>query len=222
MIELQREVLSNPDLEQISGMIWFEPVGSARGKDRQFTMKDGGKVQYKFHIALDPATYTTGPKPTRDIVVNFLMANNIVFKCGGSVLPEAYMKPGGQFAKMFTVYTGTVEEFYIVAKGMQQLVKKYKLKGIPLKELTDSGSNQQYELVVPGTNNTLYYTIEAASAEALIQAGLFTEAERPGLVFQEGKSYANAIYLGSSGIGYKYRLPIIKHYMGEGPVDFLF
>jgi hypothetical protein len=228
MIELEKAPMPNPPIELEQDPWWWKVVGRKATGHRLTTMSDGGKVQYKYHIALDPATFITGPnkEQSRTIVVNFLVANGIPFKCGGSDSPDVYMKPGGQHGKMFTIYAETEEQFYIVAKGMQELVKKYKLTGIPLAEIIAGGGNQQYEKVVPNTNNTLYYTIEAADATALINAGAFTEADRPGLEFLHGKIYPDVAYLGggSNSVtkGYSQRIKVVEHYMGEGPIDFLF
>ena len=169
-MKYQREVLSNPDYEQRYGQIWYYPVTQGGGKDTHFTMSDGQFVQYKFHIALDPTSYMIGANPSRDIVSTFLLENNIDHKCGGADREDAYMKPGGQHGKMFTVYTASLDDFYIVAKGMQELVKKYKLKGIPLAEIKAGKGNQQYEKVIPNTNDTLYYTVELATPEAIYAA----------------------------------------------------
>lgn len=164
------KVLTNPDYERRHRQIWYYPVDQGDGKDSPSTMSDGELVQYKFHIALDPATYKSGANPSRDIVATFLSKNNIDHKCGGQKLEDAYMKPGDQHGKMFTVYCSSLKDFYIVAKGMQQLVKKYKLEGIPLEKIKAGGGNQQYERVVPNTNNTLYYTVERATHEAVYTA----------------------------------------------------
>ena len=224
-MKYQREVLSNPDYEQ-RGQIWYYPVTQGDDKDTYHVMSDGEFVQYKFHIALDPATYKSGANPSRDIVSTFLLKNSIDHKCGGADGSHYYMTTGGQHGKMFTVYTASDEEFYIVARGMQELVKKYKLKGIPLAEIKAGGGNQQYEKVVPNTNDTLYYTIEAADATALINAGAFTEADRPGIEALHGRPYPDVAYLGSGpnsvDRGYSQRIKVVEHYMGEGPIDFLF
>ena len=182
-MKYQRQVLSNPDYGQRGNQIWYVPVTQGQPKDTHFTMSDGEFVQYKFHIALDPATYKTGPNPSRDIVSAFLMNNNIDHKCGGAAGVAIYTTPGGQHGKMFTVYTASKEQFYIVAKGMQELVSKYNLKGIPLAEIKAGGGNQQYEKVIPNTNDTLYYTVEMATSEAVYSA---IRSQRPEWIVEDG------------------------------------
>ena len=215
------EVLSYPDYKR-SSQIWYYPVGKGGGKDRSFTMSDGESVQYKFHIALDPSMYKESVEdriPSRDVVSTFLLKNNIYHKCGGDYGAHYYMNPGTQYGKMFTVYTANLEEFYIVAKGMRELAAKYDLHGIPLESFKTSGSNMQYEIPVPDTNDTLYYTVEKASPGAIINSGSLPEEARSTL---EAKASGGLVYLGSSGAGYEHRLPVLNHYMGEGPIDFLY
>jgi len=255
-MKYRREVLSNPDYEQRGGQIWYYPVTQGDGKDTHFTMSDGELIQYKFHIALDPTTYKTGANPSRDIVSTFLLKNNIDHKCGGADDEHYYMTPGNQHGKMFTVYTASLDEFYTVAKGMQELVKKYKLTGIPLAEIKAGGGNQQYEKVVPNTNNTLYYTVEMATPEAIYAAVRSQHPEwivhdkldssgnrmmvinayskgngQIGMGYGEYKSIRGgrykiagqqAIYMGGDARGYLLREVVVDHYMGEGPIDFLF
>lgn len=254
-MKYQREVLSNPDYKRRHSQIWYYPVTQGEGKDTHHVMSDGEFVQYKFHIALDPATYKSGANPSRDIVSTFLLKNSIDHKCGGADGNHYYMTPGGQHGKMFTVYTASDEEFYIVAKGMQELVKKYKLKGIPLAEIKAGGGNQQYEKVVPNTNDTLYYTVEMATPNAIYAAIRSQHPEwivhdKPdssgytmmvinayskgngqiGMGYGEYKSRSvrykiagqQAIYMGGNELGYLLREAVVEHYMGEGPIDFLF
>lgn len=201
-MKYQREVLSNPDYEQ-RGQIWYYPVTQGDGKDTYHVMSDGEFVQYKFHIALDPATYKSGANPSRDIVSTFLLKNSIDHKCGGADGSHYYMTTGGQHGKMFTVYTASDEEFYIVARGMQELVKKYKLKGIPLAEIKAGGGNQQYEKVIPNTNDTLYYTVEMATSEAVYSA---IRSQRPEWIVEDG--------LNSFGI-FRMSLKVPSHVVGE-------
>ena len=75
-----------------------------------------------------------------------------------------------QYGKTFTVYITSEDEMYRVAKGMQILAKKYNLKGIKPSKFKAIGANMTYERPVPGTNNTLYYAVEMATAEAIYQA----------------------------------------------------
>lgn len=202
-MKYQRQVLSNPDYKQRGRQIWYYPVTQGQPQDTDFTMSDGESVQYKFHIALDPATYKTGPNPSRDIVSAFLMKNNIGHKCGGATGAAAYTTPGGQHGKMFTVYTASKEQFYTVAKGMQELVKKYNLKGIPLAEIKAGGGNQQYEKVIPNTNDTLYYTVEMATSEAVYSA---IRSQRPEWIVEDGlNSFGN----------FRMSLKVPPHVVGE-------
>ena len=105
---------------------WYYPVGAVIPKGESTVMPDGERVEYKFHIALDPATYMSGANPSRDIVSTFLLKNNIAHKCAGTKhLSDSVFTGGKQYGKMFTVYPATLDEFYIIAKGIQELVKKY-------------------------------------------------------------------------------------------------
>jgi hypothetical protein len=251
---------SRPEIRR-GTQIWYNSKGVRPGMSMDVTTADGEVLQYKFHIALDPSTYMTGPKPSRDIVVSFLTANGIHFKCGGSNKKESYMDTkSDQYGKMFTIYATTKEQFYIVAKGMQQLVKKYNLQGISQADLISAGANQQYELSIPETNNTLYYTVERTTPGAVFSAiralhpkwiikddtdsfgnprmivhnPKFTTGQvginyghardTNGNKIEIGPEFVQGLYLGGekNPESYSLRESVLKHYMGEGPVDFLF
>lgn len=243
---------------------WYYPVGQSIPKGKSTVMPDGERVEYKFHIALDPATYMSGANPSRDIVSTFLLKNNIAHKCAGTKhLSDEVFTGGKQYGKMFTVYPATLEDFYIIAKGMQELVKKYSLQGITKTEFEAQRSAMQYEKVVRYTNNTLYYTVEMVTYEGLRNAirgqhpawivkddwwgpekkrwdmRIVHPVYGPGVVgsqFGETKdpTYGfytvdpsphggahRAYYLGRYMESYAMRPIVIEHYMGEGPVDFL-
>lgn len=134
------------------------------------------KIIYKYHICLELDTYLT---KGRKVVSNFLHKNKIMHKCVGTKGRSPTENPftdiisnesDSQYGKTFTVYITSEDEMYRVAKGMQILAKKYNLKGIKPSKFKAIGSNMTYERPVPGTNNTLYYAVEMATAEAIYQA----------------------------------------------------
>ena len=57
MIELEKAPMPNPPIELEQDPWWWKVVGRKATGHRLTTMSDGGKVQYKYHIALDPATF---------------------------------------------------------------------------------------------------------------------------------------------------------------------
>jgi len=134
------------------------------------------KIIYKYHICLELDTYLT---KGRKVVSNFLHKNKILHKCVGTKGRSPTENPftdiisnesDSQYGKTFTVYITSEDEMYRVAKGMQILAKKYNLKGIKPSKFKAISSNMTYERPVPGTNNTLYYAVEMATAEAIYQA----------------------------------------------------
>ena len=146
------------------------------------------KIIYKYHICLDLDTYLT---KGRKIVSNFLHKNKIMHKCVGTKGRSPTENPftdiisnelASQYGKTFTVYITSEDEMYRVAKGMQILAKKYNLKGIKPSKFKAIGSNMTYERPVPGTNNTLYYAVEMATAEAVYQA---ITNQAPGMVIKD-------------------------------------
>jgi len=150
--------------------MWMYKDTEHRSGDGQLRVKmdDGEIVQYKFHIALDPSDYM---ERTRNIVSTFLNRNKIHYKCGGSKGNQGWRTPGDtQYGKMFTLYVENHKEAITVAKGMVLLAAKHNLKGITFDPKDES--NMTYERAVPGTNNTLYYTVEKASAGAVVKAGM--------------------------------------------------
>jgi hypothetical protein len=203
-------------------------------------MADGETVQYKLHISLDYSNYM---KETRDIVATFLSANKIYYKCGGSRGQQAWNQPReGQYGKMFTLYPRNEEEFFVIVKGMRELVPKYNLKGITYDP--KSPSYMTYEKAVPGTNNTLYYTVEGCTKEAL-RKSVKDEIDHKG--YWVGKTLikkakykfdrlvdnniadhvdlygdSGICYLGGYDLLYSARLNILNRYWGQGPIDFLF
>ena len=251
MIELERGPRKNPDFSRtIQGQLdWmYYPVDKAHFVEHQSNgqhttmMSDGGKVQYKFHIVLDPSDYLTR---TRKIVTNFLYENRIYHKSvGDKPRPGALKgdfvgaianKSSSQYAKPFTLYCATLEQFYIVAKGMQEMTKKYSLQGMAPAVFDGLGSNMQYERAIPDTNNTLYYTVEKVdpvagynSIQKVPDAFGNTIKNWERQAKKDANTYGiegNMIYEihipMSDKPRYFYRKTVMDHYMGEGPVDFL-
>lgn len=242
-------VRRNPDYEYDGSWMYF-PKDKAHfendtktGGQHFNTMSDGERVQYKFHICPELSDYLSR---TRKIILNFLHKNKIYHKMVGNkygdfdnyIANETYP----QYGKPFTIYCSTLEEFYIVTKGMQQLVKKYKIKGVDPSKFKELNSNMQYERPVPGTNNTLYYTVEMATVKAVedsirsqkpeyisyadIMGGMLVDMDGvSGFIgagvgerrkFRDGVS---SVYLKSPA--YALRELVMEHYWGQGPIDFL-
>jgi hypothetical protein len=226
----------------------YRPVDLPYKSQHITTMKDGERVQYKYHICLDFDDYLTR---TREIVTNFLFENKIYHKSvsekHGDFTNSISNEGSSQYGKTFTIYCSSLKDFYIVAKGMEQLVAKYKLKGIPLSKFKSLNVNMAYEIPVPGTNNTLYYTVEKAStgiikklADEVTAAGYEYKKYRPGGGFSligitqlelVDMKYDGMMYITSSGLtsepdyfdaGYGYRQDVMDMYWGQGPIDFLF
>ena len=200
MIELERGPRKNPDYEAKGDWMYY-PKGHYDStpefkanfptwNQEAFTnMADGEKVIYKFHICPALGDYLTR---TRKIITNFLHKNHIMHKTVGtnkgtwgenSFEDNINNEKSTQYGKTFTVYTGTLEEFYIIAKGIKELVKKYSINGIPKSKFEELKSNMMYEKVVPDTNNVLYYTVEKATYEAVYKA---LRAKRPGWIKEDG------------------------------------
>ena len=187
MIRYERAPLSNPNYEARGNWMYY-PEGSwektdefkanfpTYNKESHTDMPDGEKVIYKYHICPALGDYLDR---TRKIISNFLYENKIMHKTVGtnpwsdglnSFEANIVNENSTQYGKSFTVYTGTLEEFYIIAKGMTELVKQYDIKGIPPEKFAAIGSNMQYEYPVPGTNNVLYYTVEKATYNAVYKS----------------------------------------------------
>jgi len=171
------------------GQIWAydDDFDAIRAKfstsDYEVTAKDGKKLIYKCHVVLEEANFYDGPgkflnDSTREIVAQFLHTNDFPHKTA----PKSYKDTGSnihsnadmtditgsnQVGKCFTVYYPTIEHFYTMVKGIQDLSRKYKLNGIPRKYFEDNKANLQYEQAVPGTNNILYYTLERIEGTAI-------------------------------------------------------
>ena len=187
MIRYERAPLSNPNYEAQGDWMYY-PEGywtktdevkanfPTYNKEEYTDMPDGEKVIYKYHICPALGDYLDR---TRKIISNFLYENKIMHKTVGtnpwergknSFEANIADEDSTQYGKSFTVYTGTLEEFYIIAKGMIELVKQYDIKGIPPAKFAAIGSNMQYEYPVPGTNNVLYYTVEKATYNAVYKS----------------------------------------------------
>lgn len=239
--------LKAPEEKDKDGNIRYDwmyyPVGGASGGQLE-TPVDGGILTYKLHISLDDEDYLTR---TRDIVVNFLVKNNIAFKCVGNKRGDydrhVKNKNSSQYGKNFTLYPASVEDFLKVAKGMRKLAPKYKLKGIS--DFEYGKHNMGYEIPVPGTQNTLYYTIERSTLSLMkrfakeetdkgdlifvTDGGAMTKFPKDAFVKPPAKS--KLYYLTSPGIGarsnyftaldYEVRLALMAVHWGEGPIDFL-
>lgn len=220
----------NPKLE-FDGNWMFHNKEHQHNNQINVKMSDGETVQYKLHISLDYSNYM---KETRDIVATFLSMNKIYYKCGGSEGSQEWRHPNNlQYGKMFTLYPRNEEEFFKIVKGMKLLATKYNLKGIV--HPSDSMSYMTYEKVVPGTNNTLYYTVEGCTKEAL-RKSVMDQINDQGYWRGDNKGSThkfenwadaqktvgpNILYLGSYGIAYAARLKVLNHYWGQGPIDFL-
>ena len=188
MIKLYPEERTNPVLE--FDYIWMFHEKSFKGHQLRFPVT-GGEIQYKLHIALDYSDYMDR---TRDIVATFLSRNNISYKCGGSLGSQQWNDPARtQFGKMFTCYPKDVDEFLKIVKGMRILAPKYSLKGV---DITGTPSNLHYEIPVPGTNNTLYYTVEMISTSILMDLATSHEVDS----FTGGKLYVYDYRPESSGV----------------------
>jgi hypothetical protein len=203
------------------GQIWAydDDFDAIRAKFPQETITvtaaDGKILTYKCHVVLEEANFYDGPgkflnDSTREIVAQFLHTNDFPHKAA----PKSYKDTGSnihsnadmtditgsnQVGKCFTVYYPTIEHFYKMVNGIQELITKYKLNGIPRKYFEDNKANLQYEYPVPGTNNILYYTLERINTPEREAAG------NPGIP-----------------IGYPDRKEKMIEYYGEGPLDFLF
>ena len=221
----------NPKLE-FDGNWMFHNKEHKHNNQINVKMSDGETVQYKLHISLDYSNYM---KETRDIVATFLSMNKIYYKCGGSKGSQEWRHPNNlQYGKMFTLYPRNEEEFFKIVKGMKLLATKYNLKGIV--HPSDSMSYMTYEKVVPGTNDTLYYTVEGCTKEALRKSvmdqindqGYWRENNKGSThkfenwADAQGTVGPNILYLGGYGIAYAARLKVLNHYWGQGPIDFLF
>ncbi len=258
MIEVERGPRKNPDYEAQGNWMYYPkgywattPEFKANfptWNQEAFTkMSDGEQVIYKYHICPSPDEYLIR---TRKIIVNFLHKNQIMHKTVSNKHGEfdrtVNDETHPQYGKPFTVYTGTLEEFYIIAKGIKELVTKYSIKGIPKSKFKELKSNMRYERVVPDTNNVLYYTVEKATKAAVEKAVSKIRPEyiagepkkKPMWVRVDGAEGAvggtagasgyttddgtAVLYLGGNPLSYALREPVMDYYMGEGPMDFLF
>lgn len=244
-----RRVRRNPNYEYDNKWMYypkdeshFENYVSLGGQSFN-TMTDGERVQYKFHICPELSDYLSR---SRKIIANFLHKNKIYHKTVGNKHGDfdEYIanEEHPQYGKPFTIYCCTLEEFYIVAKGMQELVKKYDIKGVDPSKFKELNSNMQYERPVPGTNNVLYYTVEMATVKAVENS---IRSQKPesieyvmddgSILVQIGEAYgfvgrglgeiekfrdeAPGLYLNRAA--YALREVIMEHYWGQGPIDFL-
>ena len=105
--------------------------------------------------------------------------------------------------------------FYNIAKGMRTLAKEYGLQGISQEEFIAMGANMQYEYPVPGTNNTLYYTMERVTG---VPREVKMDDGSVQLVDRTSRGYMG----GSRNGGYAQRKVEMNKYFGQGPLDFLF
>ena len=248
-------VRRNPNYEYDASWMYFPKDKShfenyvSLGGQHFNTMADGERVQYKFHICPELSDYLSR---SRKIIVNFLHKNKIYHKTVGNKHGDfdTYIanEKHPQYGKPFTIYCSTLEEFYIVAKGMQELVKKYDIKGVNPSKFKELNSNMQYERPVPGTNNVLYYTVEMASVKAVEDS---IRSQRPeyivaepdesktprvpmavqfsdaGLTFvgvgagerRKFRDGVSSVYLKSPA--YSLREVVMEYYWGQGPIDFL-
>jgi len=193
--------------------IWAYPKNFTPLRDtfspRDFTVtaKDGKILTYKCHIVLEEKHFYEGPgkfpnDSTREIMAQFLHENKFPHKTAplsGKDSGWHIFKPekfGKQIGKCFTIYYPTIEHFYVIAKGVKELMVKYNLNGISQDYFEKYFLNMRYEYPVPDTNNILYYTMERVDGE----------------------------YLGPGGHpnGYAQRKIEMNKYFGEGPLDFLF
>jgi len=184
-------------------------------KDYRVNAEDGKILVYKCHIVLEQEHFYTGPgkfpnDSTREIVSQFLHDNDFPFKTA----PKSQVKNNWdihdlsgnyqeQVGKCFTIYYPTLEHFYIMAKGIKELIAKYNLKGIPKEYFEKHNLNMQYEYPVPETNVVLYYTL----------ANIGDEIEGTGVIME---------YLGGDPELYAQRRVEMNKYFGQGPLDFLF
>ena len=98
---------------------------------------------------------------------------------------------------------------------MQVLSQRYNLKGLVFQPTDDS--NMSYERAVPGTNNTLYYTVEMASSGAVIRASLKAGLVEEAKHLIEKVKPKKLVYLGPGN--YYFRPPVMDYYWGQGPID---
>jgi len=244
-IEEFEEVSDNPKGVYDKQWMYYDKEHIPVDGQLRIKMDDGEIVQYKFHIALDPSDYL---KRTRNIVSTFLNRNKIYYKCGGTRNASSYSSPtSSQYGKMFTLYVENQKEAITVVKGMQVLSQRYNLKGLVFQPTDDS--NMSYERAIPGTNNTLYYTVEKASSGAVIRASLKaglveiiegkymemtnggTKGRRPsrGIIkYLEREKQGMKYLIGKVkpkklvylGPGnYYFRPVVMDYYWGQGPID---
>ena len=204
--------------------IYREQHPEGKHKEARFVAPDGNRLIYKCHIVLAERHFyevdindpNQPPRPTREIMAQFLHDNGFPHKVAPISTTAAKMHPrsekgkanayfdvhdlqsaGKQIGKCFTIYYPSEHLFYVLVKGVRALIERYNLEGIPVDYFEKRGANLQYEFPVPGTNDIVYYTVEQIM-----------------MVNRKPKKYFR--------LEYPDRKAIMNEYHGTGPLDFLF